>query len=252
MKIRILKTLFLIAVVNIQSFSFSLTENQPEKYSSFVLKDSSELYEKIQWDVRVGITKQGSVGTSLSSSLSIPVHKHLRLRLLSGLVTFRGPVFAYRTERYFNEYASYGYDIENYTIGNYLAHQLSLGLEVSIPFNENITISVAPYHLRLMRSTYITKSWESYSSRDLDLRNGGVDESESHTVGAISSYNYGFQSISENDFGVQLGVGYQYKRFGLSAASNIGFTDWGDDFYFGDKRETASFFSLTMNYHIKK
>lgn len=258
MKNQIIQTLLVVILCLGSIYSYATKEVYESSGKSAIHSLSSDQdsnvinhWQKIKWDVALGVIKTKANSFSLTTSLSYPVNDFLRVQASTGLVTLRGPVFAYRTERYFNEYATYGYDIENYTVGNYLAYQLSLGLEISMPFNENIILSTAPYYLRLMRSTYITKSWESYSSTDPNLRNGGVDGSESKWAGAISSFNYGFQGISINDFGLQLGLGYRFKRFGFTAQRNFGFTDWGDDSFFGDKRETMSFNSIKVSYTIK-
>lgn len=215
-------------------------------------KDSSEtetFYQKLQWDIGLGITTATATGLSLSTSFSYPINENIQLRASTGLVTLRGPSFAYRTEEYFNDGTGYGYEINEYVLGDYTALQSSLGLCITEPLLKVFSVSVAPYHLRLLRSTSIIADNETVRNSSYSRTGSNGESSDFVSAGG---YNFGFPGITENDFGIQLGMGIAYKRFGFRMFKNIGLSDWGDDARFGTRKEKVSFNNFQFTYNIKK
>ncbi len=206
---------------------------------------------KLQWKVGLGITKNGPMGFLASTSLSYPVTKNLGLQASSGLVAFRGPTFEYGNEHYFNDGGGYGYFVNEYLIGNYLGHQFSVGAVLAEPFIERFSLSLSMYHLRLLRSSYVNRTESIRSSGESRSYSYGVNEDEKGLI-SPSGFNYGFSGINRNDFGLKIGVGYQGKRLGFGASINLGLTDWGDNDYFGDTKESATFSNVQLTYLLKK
>lgn len=214
--------------------------------------DSSEsrsFYQKLQWNVGLGLSRTGPRGLTASTGVSFEVNKYIGVYVSAGLVSLRGPSFAYHTEHYFSDGTGYGYEINDYIIGDYLAHQLTVGLEVKEPFLNMFSVTASPYHLRLLRSNSI--SHFAQVSKSGSSGGGGGDDTDSDFV-SIGGFNYGFPGIHQNDFGLQLGLKFRYNRLGLSASQNIGFGDWGVDSYFGSTSEKVSFTNVQFTYLIKK
>ena len=120
---------------------------------------------------------------------------------------------------------------------------------ITEPFTEYISISIAPYYLRLLRSTSIahtnTTVVSNHSSTHWSNR-------ESARFVSIGGDNFGFTGINKNDFGLQIGVGGHHKRWSFWLSQNYGFQDWGDNQRFGDYLESLSFSNFQISYLIKK
>jgi hypothetical protein len=257
MKKQVLNTLLCIALLmGSLSSKAGIIMDKPsfklegDRKIGFQDSNTHSLWQKLKWDVGLGLSRSGPLGLSASTSLSFPIHKFVSIYASSGLVSLRGPSFDYHTEYYYNDGASYGYEINDYIIGDYLTHQLAVGLEIKEPFLNMFSLSVSPYYLRLLRSTSISH-FSQFGKSGSGGSSGGGSGVNSNFV-SIGGYNYGFPGINQNDYGVQFGLKLRYNRIGLSATQNIGFGDWGEDSYFGSVNETVSFTNVEFTYLIKK
>jgi hypothetical protein len=211
--------------------------------------NTHSLWQKLKWDVGLGLTNTKATGLSLSTSVFYPLNDFISIQASTGLVAVRGPSFGYRTEKYYNDGTGYGYEIKDYLLGDYTGLQSSLGVKITEPLLHIFSLSVAPYHLRLLRSTSIIYSDEIV--RNSSYSSSGSDGESSDLV-SVGGYNYGFIGIEQNDFGVQLGLGFNYRRWGFMMYKNVGIIDWGDNERFGSGRETLTFYNFQLAYLLKK
>ncbi len=218
-------------------------------YSLIKSTDSVMTDSEIDWTVSTGITMNDARGLTLNTSLRYALNDDFGVRSTLGLSSFRGPAFAYRTERYFNSGSGYGYDINEVLLSDYVGTQLVLALDYREPFFKVFNVSVGPYYMRKLSSSSLKKT--NWQGNGFSSSRSGSDGSSSKTV-YIGGTNYGFPSINPNDFGLQYGIGASYRRWAFHFHQNIGFIDWGDDNRFGDIKETASFSSIQLGYTILK
>lgn len=249
---------YFVLLLSLASFASTVAEQKSIKVDDYQIIEPTDsnnnnqtFYQKLQWGMGLGITKNGPIGLSVSTSLFYPIHKNIRLKASSGLVLFRGPSFEYRTEYYFNDGSGYGYFVDDYLIGNFLAHQFSIGAVITEPVFKKFNLSFSLYQLRLLRSSYINHTRSIRSSGESRSYSYGVHEDDVSFISPFGS-NYGFSGIHKNNFGLQIGVGYQGKRIGLSASTNLGFRDWRDNSYFGSTKESSTFSNIQLTYLLKK